>query len=77
MTRVYASLPLSGPQRAAGREMLRGADLALEHASGVELVVADTFDEHDRDARALDIARRAADDPDVLAYLGDFHSSQC
>jgi branched-chain amino acid transport system substrate-binding protein len=74
--RVYASLPLSGPQRAAGRELLRGAELALERHPGVHLVALDSFDEHDRDARAAENAGRAADDRDALGYLGDFHSSQ-
>lgn len=74
--RVYASLPLSGPQRAAGREVLRGAELALERRPGAaELVIADTASE-DRDALAVAHAHRAAEDPDAIAYLGDFHSSQ-
>jgi branched-chain amino acid transport system substrate-binding protein len=76
VSRVYASLPLTGPQRAAGRDVLRGAELALERAPGVELVALDSFDEHDRDARAKANAGQAADDPRALAYLGDFHSSQ-
>jgi branched-chain amino acid transport system substrate-binding protein len=76
VTRVYASLPLTGPQRAAGREILRGADLALERTPGVELVAVDSFDDADRDERARENAQRAADDPRALAYLGDFHSSQ-
>jgi branched-chain amino acid transport system substrate-binding protein len=74
--RVYASLPLSGRQRAAGREVLRGAQLALERRPGAaELVTADTAGE-DRDALAVAHARGAAADPDAIAYLGDFHSSQ-
>jgi ABC-type branched-subunit amino acid transport system substrate-binding protein len=56
MTRVHVSLPLSGPQRATGRELLRGAELAAERAPEVELVVADSFDAADRDARAVEIA---------------------
>jgi branched-chain amino acid transport system substrate-binding protein len=60
--------------RAAGRVVLRGAELALERAAGagVELVALDG----DGDARAAEIAERAAADPRALAYLGDFHSSQ-
>jgi branched-chain amino acid transport system substrate-binding protein len=76
MTRVYASLPLSGPLRAAGRDLLRGAELALDRAPGVELVALDSFDEEDREARAAENAVRAAEDSRALAYLGDFHSSQ-
>ena len=30
MSRVYASLPLTGPTAGAGRDVLRGAQLALE-----------------------------------------------
>lgn len=76
MRRVYASLPLTGPARAAGRDLLRGAELALERTAGVELVALDSFAEPDRDARAREIAVQAAADPSALAYLGDFHSSQ-
>jgi branched-chain amino acid transport system substrate-binding protein len=71
VSRVYASLPLSGPQGAAGRELLRGAELALERAGvPVELVALDSFG-----GRAVANARRAADDPEALAYVGDYHSA--
>lgn len=77
MRRVYASLPLTGPTAGAGRDVLRGAQLALEAANGTapELVVLDAFGA-DRDARAIANAQRAARDEQALAYLGDFHSSQ-
>jgi hypothetical protein len=77
MSRVYASLPLAGPSGLAGREVLRGADLALERSNGVgvELVALDASGEN-REARATANARRAASDGRALAYLGDFHSSQ-
>jgi branched-chain amino acid transport system substrate-binding protein len=77
VSRVYASLPLTGPTAGAGRDVLRGAQLALEVASGsaAELVVLDGF-AADRDAEAIANARRAARDEQALAYLGDFHSSQ-
>jgi branched-chain amino acid transport system substrate-binding protein len=77
MSRVYASLPLSGPSGPPAREVLRGAELELERRvpADVELVVLDSAGE-DRDAQAVANARRAAADPDALAYLGDFHSSQ-
>lgn len=74
MPTVYASLPLRGPQGSAGREVLRGAELAAER-SDVELAVLDGYAE-DRDARAVANARRAVADGAALAYLGDFHSSQ-
>jgi branched-chain amino acid transport system substrate-binding protein len=62
--RIHVSLPLDGPQAWAARDTLRGAELARRE--GFELVVAR--------GDAAENARRAADDPDALAYLGDFHS---
>jgi ABC-type branched-subunit amino acid transport system substrate-binding protein len=73
--RVYVSLPLSGPSREPARELLRGVRLAAEPADA-ELVVADTTGGDERDALALAHARAAIADPEALAYLGDFHSSQ-
>lgn len=77
MSLVYVSLPLTGPLAAAGRDVLRGAELALEKARtpAPELELLDAFAE-DRDAQAISIAHRAAQDGEALAYLGDFHSSQ-
>jgi branched-chain amino acid transport system substrate-binding protein len=77
VSRVYASLPLSGPQGQPGREVLRGAELALERAEGPlpELVVLDSFGD-DHGQRAVANARRAAEDPQALAFLGDFLSSR-
>jgi branched-chain amino acid transport system substrate-binding protein len=74
--RVYASLLLSGPVARLGRDVLRGARLALDRAgAGVELVALDSFGE-DREEQAVANARRAVEDPVAAAYLGDFHSSQ-
>jgi branched-chain amino acid transport system substrate-binding protein len=77
LSRVYASLPLTGPATGLWREVRRGAELALEttRQPGVELVALDSFDE-DREKRSTANARRAIEDPETLAYLGDFHSSQ-
>lgn len=77
MSRVYASLPLTGPSGRLGREVLRGAELALERAAGQlpALVVLDSGGP-DRDAQALANATGAAGDEAAIAYLGDFHSSQ-
>jgi branched-chain amino acid transport system substrate-binding protein len=72
--RVYASLPFSGPAASLGRDVLRGARLALD-GNGVDLAALDSFGE-DRDEQAAENARRAVDDPAAVAYLGDFHSSQ-
>lgn len=77
MLRIFASMPLRGPAGATGRDIVRGAELALGRsaAPGVELVTLDAWDE-DRDACAVANARRAAADATAVAYLGDFHSSQ-
>lgn len=76
-SRVYASLPLAGPAGRLGREVLCGAELALERLqeADVELIALDSSGE-DREALAAANARRAGDDRRTLAYLGDFHSSQ-
>ena len=55
--------------------MLRGAELASERRTGTDLVALDSFGA-DREQQAIANARRAADDPAALAYIGDFHSSQ-
>jgi branched-chain amino acid transport system substrate-binding protein len=57
--------------------VLRGAQLALEERDpdGVELVALDGFGAN-REQQAVANAQRAADDPDAIAYVGDFHSSQ-
>jgi hypothetical protein len=77
MPTVYASLPLTGPARHAGSELLSGAELALERSGdrSVELLALDTGGP-ERVGRAEDAARRAAEDPSALAYLGDFYSDQ-
>jgi ABC-type branched-subunit amino acid transport system substrate-binding protein len=73
--RVYASLPLTGPAAQHGRDLLRGAELALERRAGAaELVALDGYAE-DREVRARANAERAAEDPEAIAYLGDLHSS--
>jgi branched-chain amino acid transport system substrate-binding protein len=77
MATVYASLPLSGPARHAGRELLRGAELALERAGeGSPALHAFDTGGDARVERAADTARLAADDDAAVAYLGDFHSDQ-
>lgn len=70
MSRIYASLPLTGPQGAFGRELLRGAELALEQRrdGAPELVALDAH------GRAADNARLAAADERAVAYLGDLAS---
>ena len=62
MSRVYASLPLTGPAAGLGRDVLRGAELALEGAKerAVALVAFDSFGE-DRQRRATANARRAVE----------------
>jgi branched-chain amino acid transport system substrate-binding protein len=77
VSRVYASVPLTGPAARLGREMLRGAELALDGTEhrGLELVVLDSEGD-DREAQAEANARRAAADDGAFAYLGDFYSDQ-
>jgi branched-chain amino acid transport system substrate-binding protein len=77
VSRVYVSLPLTGPAAHAGRDVLQGARVALEGANGAapEVVVVDGFGA-DRDAQAIANARRAGADDEAVAYVGDFHSSQ-
>ena len=67
------SLPLTGPAARLGREVLCGAELALD--GSVELVVLDS-DGDERQEHAAENAARAAEDDRALAYLGDFHSDQ-
>ena len=67
------SLPLTGPSARLGREVLCGAELALD--GSVELVVLDS-DGDERQEHAAENATRAAEDDQALAYLGDFHSDQ-
>jgi branched-chain amino acid transport system substrate-binding protein len=75
--RIHVGLPLTGPAAALGRDLLRGAELALEgaRAAAPELVVHDAYGV-DRDEQAAANARVAAEDAQALAYLGDLHSSQ-
>jgi branched-chain amino acid transport system substrate-binding protein len=75
VSRIYASLPVSGPQAQLGRDLLRGAELALERFGGAELVVLDSCAD-DRESRAVDNAERAVADGDAIAYLGDLNSSE-
>jgi branched-chain amino acid transport system substrate-binding protein len=72
---VITSVPLQGPTGAVGSQAAEAARLAVEDAAGpVEHVVLDAgsgpFGEHVRDN-----ALRAARDPDVVGYVGDFHSA--
>ena len=67
------SLPLTGPSARLGRDVLCGAELALD--GSVELVVLDS-DGDERQDHAAQNAALAAEDDRALAYLGDFHSDQ-
>src|SRR4051794_21347835 len=72
VSHVYVSLPLSGPAARLGREILRGAELALN--GSVDMVVLDSDGGDDREEKAVRNAVRAAEDDRALAYLGDFYS---
>ena len=74
MSRVYVSLPLSGPTGAAGTggaARRRAREPAADSSSSRSTPPAS-----DRDALARDPRAAAAEDPDALAYIGGFHSSQ-
>ena len=59
-----------------GRDLRRGAQLALDRGrADLAVVDLDSFGE-DREAQAVANAGSAVGDPDTVAYLGDFHSSQ-
>ncbi len=82
---VYVSMPLRGPGEVDGRDVVRGAKLALADAKGRagELAVRAVYldDTSGRGARArwsqavaAANARNAAEDSSAIAYLGDFDS---
>lgn len=72
------SLPLNGPNARLGRQVLRGAELALGRAGDHAPQVVAVLDSHRKDGNegAVANAQRAAQDPDAIAYLGDFYSAQ-
>jgi branched-chain amino acid transport system substrate-binding protein len=78
-------MPLRGPEGADGRDVVRGAKLALAGANGkvgelgVRAVYEDDTGGHGAQARwspavAAADARRAAEDSTAIAYVGDFDS---
>src|SRR4051812_32055247 len=69
--KVYVSLPLTGRSAQHGRDVLRGAELALERSGGVEIELLDAPQHEPVFANA----ERAAADPEAGAYLGDLHSA--
>jgi branched-chain amino acid transport system substrate-binding protein len=75
MPAVVASVPLQGPTGVAGRDAAEAMHLALEDAGptvGLRVVDAGPGP---LGPHAADNAREAAADPDVIAYLGEFHSA--
>jgi branched-chain amino acid transport system substrate-binding protein len=86
---VYASAPLSGPDRAVGIDVMRAQRLALAHHGGrigryrVHLVALDAARPAGEDANARQLAdprrvsenaRRAASDLRAIAYIGELRS---
>ena len=78
--RLYVSLPFQGPVAAESESMLQSIRRAVEEAGtphGVELVVRD---DASRRANGWDPpkvaanARRAAEDPRAIGYIGEFNS---
>jgi branched-chain amino acid transport system substrate-binding protein len=75
MPAVVASVPLQGPTGMAGRDAAEAMHLALEDAGApVGLRVVDAGP-GPLGPNAVANARDAAADPDVVAYLGEFHSA--
>src|SRR4051794_8309527 len=68
MARIHVGFPLSGRCAPAGRDLLRGAELALERAGAADVAI------HDTAAGAGAAARAAAADPVALAFVGDMRS---
>ena len=80
---MYSSLPLVGDQRESTEDVLRGEQLALEQASfavdGVPVRLVSLNDGGEGSGRwepgaVTSNARRAANDPTTIAYLGEFNS---
>ncbi len=82
---VYVSMPLRGPEALEGRDVVRGAKLALADAGGkvgeleVRAIYLDDTAGRGADARWSQAAaaangRRATGDSTAIAYLGDFDS---
>jgi branched-chain amino acid transport system substrate-binding protein len=80
---IYSSLPLVGSARAQSQDVVRGEQLALEQSGGragpFSVRFASLNDASRRTGtwepfRTSAGARRAANDPTAIAYLGDFNS---
>ena len=80
---VYSSLPLQGAAAAQTRAIVRGVDLALVRANGQaggRNVMHVSLDDSTRNAgtwtpqRTARNARRATQDPNAIAYIGEFNS---
>lgn len=79
---IYMSVPLNGERAAVGRAVSAGAKKALADAGGeaggreVELVVLDDTGGGDRWSPVATAAnaRRAAEDADTIAYIGELDS---
>lgn len=81
--KVYSSMPLEGPDREAALDVVRGQQLALRDHEGrvgrydVKLVALDaaTPEADSWDPEQIsENARRAAKDPETIAYVGEFHT---
>jgi branched-chain amino acid transport system substrate-binding protein len=80
---IYSSLPLRGDDRPQTRSVVDAARLALEQAGGRAGPFPVAYVSLNNAARSTQRwdpilvsrnARRAADDPTTIAYLGEFHS---
>lgn len=80
---VYLSVPLGGPSKVAGTSILSGAELALAQSGGligryhIQLKQLDDAAPTSRGwdpGQTTDNARRAAQDPATVGYLGELNS---
>ena len=80
---VYSSLPMQGAQRTLTEAMLNGMRLALEESgyrAGTTAVRWNSLDDSTAESGQWDAgqtasnARRAAGDPEAVAYIGEFNS---
>ena len=81
---IYSSLPMVGEQRESTEDVVRGEQMALEQASfavdGVPVRLVSLNDGSEVSGRwepgaVTRNARRAANDPSAIAYLGEFNSA--
>ncbi|MBI3021421.1 MAG: branched-chain amino acid ABC transporter substrate-binding protein [Candidatus Omnitrophica bacterium] len=81
VVKIGFAAPLTGDQAPQGQDMLRGAQLAIEHANsqgpilpGIRLELV-ALDDQRNPTQAVAVAKRLVADPDVVAVVGHLNSS--